>query len=266
MIAKIFCHLLKMLPLKSKHREQKQSKNSQLSLVEAIPEVVILSDLDDTIKMTNVRKPYSALSNHLWHGIRPFSRLIDIYKDIKRHYEKAGKQVSFYYVSAAPPLIDQGHWLKHHGAPLGEIIQRSYLEYLKSTEEYKFKKIKKLLLAKVKQATQQNRSLILYLFGDNGEYDPQIYHKIAADPDLSSVKKHIFIRMVTAENQKLPNLTYFTSEFDLINKAPSISRITSLSVKEKIANEYHLGKLIPEYVLQTLDEEEESPPKSSYSA
>lgn len=137
--------------------------------------VSVISDIDDTIKITQVNDKTALFSNTFLRPFEPVPKMNTLYQDWAQHI-----QVSFHYVSASPwqlylPLIE---FIKNHRFPLGSVHLRlfrwkdsSWLEFFKSPREYKMRTIEFLI------ACGQQRRFILV--GDSGESDPEIYADVA---------------------------------------------------------------------------------------
>jgi phosphatidate phosphatase APP1 len=216
--------------------------------------VLIVSDLDDTIKMTQVRSPLSAVWNTLL-GPESFSELIKHYQNMKQHYEAQGEEVEFVYLSSSPRFIDAQSWLDYHEAPKGTVIQRGAWDLLKKGKQFKKEQLKKIIQAKQQQSTQQDngKPLTLFLFGDNGEKDPEVFDHILNDPDLSldPEKSHAFVRRVSAHQEDVPGVDYFLSESELIEH-PVFTSWVPEAQKKLWKSWHHEGFLIPDYVQQSL--------------
>ncbi|MBF0361636.1 MAG: hypothetical protein HQK49_11530 [Oligoflexia bacterium] len=253
----------------------KFKKNSLLSNIltslvksnqNSLANVIVVSDLDDTLRMTDVRNTGNAIVNHII-GIRPFQMLIDIYQQIKEYYESTGDQVMFYYLSSSPRIVDIKDWLKFHGAPEGIVRQRGFLEFFERGSKYKSKELKKFLKQYIEQhkirsfaknfvESEEFRDLLkgnellgyeflpnskksekikdirILFFGDNGQYDPIVYSNVFKDPDLdfkgNNIEAHIFIRKVVTDVEDLPGINYFNDERELLED-PAYSSILNLN-------------------------------------
>lgn len=152
----------------------------------------VISDIDDTIKHSQVRDRKAMLTNTFLRDFRPVPGMADLYRDWAR------QGAVFHYVSGSPwqlyePLSD---FLREEGFPAGSMHLKHFrlkdstaLSLLASREKTKLEAIEPIL------AAFPGRRFILV--GDSGEEDPEIYGKIA--------RKHgdriaaILIRNVTDE-------------------------------------------------------------------
>ena len=160
-------------------------------LVPRSPMVHIVSDIDDTIKISQVRDKSELLWNTFCRPFRPAPGMADLYRSW------AADDVRFHYVSASPwqlysPLAV---FISEHEFPAGSfhmkhfrLQDRTVLNLFGSQEGYKRSVIEPLL----KQFPNDRFVLV----GDTGEQDPKIYAGLARDyPQVS----RIFIRNVTHE-------------------------------------------------------------------
>lgn len=156
----------------------------------------VISDVDDTIKITNVTDRKEMLANTFYRPFRPVTGMAELYQKL----EKQG--AVFHYVSASPwqllkPLEE---FRRKHGFPAGVYhLRRMRLADLGSLD------------AKTNAASKQQTILALLeefpkrkflLFGDSGERDPEIY--------AEAMRKHpgqvlgIAIRNVTRQPRSDP--------------------------------------------------------------
>lgn len=155
----------------------------------------IISDIDDTIKISEVNRKASLLANTF---VRPFQAV----PKMANRYQTWAKQgnVTFHYVSASPwqlyqPLAD---FLADKGFPMGSFHLRlfrwkdgTFFDFFKSSRQHKIETIQSLI------ACCRQRYFILV--GDSGEQDPEIYASIARQYPQRIA--HIFIRDVTEEDE-----------------------------------------------------------------
>lgn len=152
----------------------------------------VISDIDDTVKVSNVTNKQALLENTF---LKPFvvaPGLAALYQNLE------SKGAAFHYVSSSPwqlypPLRD---FFQEVGLPNGSfhlksfrLKDKSFLNLFKSSGETKPLVIEKLL------ATFPDRDFIL--IGDSGEADPEIYGDIARRHPNQI--RAILIRKMTAE-------------------------------------------------------------------
>jgi hypothetical protein len=140
-------------------------------------ELVIVSDLDETLRMANIEH-YVKAGLKLLPGVRRYEGLTAIFQEIQAKNPEA----KFYYLSNSYPFLYNGkNWLKKNDLPEGVVIQRALDD---KTEEFKPSK-----LADIYAAHPEAEFL---LFGDNVENDPRFYQKFVEDHKLECAR--IFIR------------------------------------------------------------------------
>jgi len=155
--------------------------------------IIVISDIDDTIKITQVRNRKATLRNTFLEPFRPVPGMADLYNGWA---QKAGAQ--FCYVSASPwqlysPLAD---FIRSNGFPAGVFYLKSFrwkdeslFNLFEGPEKYKPGVIE-LLMKKF-----LNRKFVFV--GDSGERDPEIYGALAREHPQQVAK--ILIRDVTEE-------------------------------------------------------------------
>jgi phosphatidate phosphatase APP1 len=149
---------------------------------------MVISDIDDTIKITGVTDSNSLLRNTLLKTFQPVPGMAELY----HNWAQSG-QVEFCYVSASPwqlfsPLAD---FIRSNSFPTGPFYLKTFrlkdqsgLSLFESPEKYKPGVIEPIL----KQFPHRKFVLV----GDSGEKDPEIYAALAKKfPDQVT---RIFIR------------------------------------------------------------------------
>jgi hypothetical protein len=153
----------------------------------------VISDIDDTIKVTDVRDRKATIRNTLLREFEPVPDMADFYQRLARE-----RGAQFHYVSASPwQLYDPlAKFVADNGFPRGTFAlkkfrwkDRSFLSLFADPEKYKPSVIEPLL----KQFP--NRRVIL--IGDSGERDPEIYGMLARK--FPKQIERILIRNVTKE-------------------------------------------------------------------
>jgi len=158
----------------------------------------VISDIDDTIKISQVRDRKALVANTFLRPFQPVPGMAELYRGL-------GPDAAFHYLSASPwqlyePLAD---FLREGGFPLGtfhlkpfRLTDASLFDLFGLQEGYKTAVIEELL------AAFPGRRFLLV--GDTGEQDPEIYGHVA--------RKHpeqvagIFLRNVTDEAAGSPRL------------------------------------------------------------
>ena len=154
----------------------------------------VISDIDDTIKISQVRDKSELMANTFLRNFTVAPGMAEAYQRLAA----AGDDTAFHYVSSSPrqlyPPLRQ--FMDAAGFPPGSfhlqdfrVKDLTFFNMFKSSTETKPPVINGLL------AAYPERSFIL--IGDSGEHDPEIYGEIArAHPGRI---RHIYIRKVTPE-------------------------------------------------------------------
>jgi phosphatidate phosphatase APP1 len=157
--------------------------------------VSVISDIDDTIKHTNVNDRSEMLENAFINEYQSIPGMSGIYKK----WQKEG--ASFFYVSSSPwqiyPALQK--FLKAQQFPGGSLYLKTFrlkdktvFNLFKSSEKTKPPIIRKIL------KNYPKRKFILV--GDSGEHDPEVYGIIASEFPNQVV--HIYIRKVTFNEEQ----------------------------------------------------------------
>lgn len=153
----------------------------------------VISDIDDTVKVSNVRDKKALLENTFLKPFVPAPGMAALYQEL------AGRGATFHYVSSSPwqlypPLRD---FFNDVGLPDGSFHLKSFrfkdesfFNLFKSSRNTKPPEIETLLVK------FPERDFIL--IGDSGEADPEIYGDIARR--YPGRVRAILIRNVTAES------------------------------------------------------------------
>ncbi len=207
---------------------------------------LIISDIDDTIRQTNVLNKLESTRSIIIPA-PAFTALLGIFN----HYSQTDSD--FHYLTAAPVcFIGHADWIEKRKFPQGLVYQRPCdSTWLKPdyTAIYKYKTVVKII--------EKSMFDQILLFGDNAEHDPAVYQKIKNDyPHLNIT---IFIRDIRVEAskidkdlkvKKLNGVNYFLSENDLL-KEGTFSQLPE-ALKSKIRLDFRLGKLYPKYLYKNL--------------
>lgn len=154
----------------------------------------IISDIDDTIKITEVRDRRATLRNTFLREFQPVPGMAAFYQTLARE-----PNASFHYVSASPwqLYLPLATFVASNGFPAGTFElknfrwkDRSFFSLFANPEKYKPGVIEPLL----KQFPQRKFILI----GDSGERDPEIYGALARN--FPAQIRMIYIRDVTDES------------------------------------------------------------------
>lgn len=149
----------------------------------ASAKTLLVSDVDDTIKLANVASKLGAAKYALDSESR-FSGMSQLYSLIRKDNE----EIKIVYLSNAPTwLMENTHkdFLVNGMFPRAQYIGRS--EY--SSDIHKSTWLRNLIEAEMPSD--------VILFGDNVEKDPQVYEQMRSEYERHGIKFHVFIRTVT---------------------------------------------------------------------
>lgn len=144
----------------------------------------IVSDIDDTIKHTQVRQRRQMLLNTFARPFAAVPGMADWYAQIAQAApidagQRGGGPAAFHFVSSAPWALASAleGFLREHAFPAGSLHLRAFslqpqaLMSKNASSAHKHATIERLL------ADQPRRRFVL--IGDSGEHDPEIYGAIA---------------------------------------------------------------------------------------
>ncbi len=158
----------------------------------------IISDIDDTIKVSNVLKKNELIDNTFIRKFIPVKGMPELYQKFKK------KGAAFHYLSGSPwqlyPSIYD--FLNEEKFPGGSIQlkffrvkDKSFIDFISADQlQYKTDAIKVIL----KRFPQRKFILV----GDSGEKDPEVYAGIASE--FNGSVKYIFIRDVGLIDENSP--------------------------------------------------------------
>jgi phosphatidate phosphatase APP1 len=168
--------------------------------------VSVISDIDDTIKITEVYKNKTIMLVNAFN--RPMKSAPGMVKLYMKLYNSSAR---FHYLSGSPwqlyPILDE--FRIDNGFPAGSFNMKEFRANPRSSEFWGFfgsgstQKLKKNVIKDI-MTSYPNREFILV--GDSGEYDPEIYGWAAST--YAHQVKEIYIRNVTHEkfdNQRMNN-------------------------------------------------------------
>ena len=136
--------------------------------------VIIVSDIDDTIKITNVNDRKKMLENTFLKPFRSVGGMSDLY----RSWETEG--ADFFYLSASPWQLYEPitQFLSDENFPEGLMQMKTF--DLPSGVKTIFDSAVKIKIPALRKLMKSFPDRRFILIGDSGEMDPEIYGKIAA--------------------------------------------------------------------------------------
>ncbi|HEX6902201.1 MAG TPA: App1 family protein [Thermoanaerobaculia bacterium] len=167
--------------------------------VQLIPRtgISVISDIDDTIKHSQVRDKVQLGLNTFFRDFRATSGMAALYK----RWESGGG-VTFHYVSGSPFQLypDLVDFARKDGFPEGSFHLRKFRLKDRSVAEF-FGDPMVFKLRTIRPILDQFRDRRFILVGDSGEKDPEIYAQLASEfPNVAA----ILIRDVTNEDLEAP--------------------------------------------------------------
>ncbi len=164
----------------------------------------VISDIDDTIKISQVLERKELLKNTFARPFKPVPGMAAVYQSWR-----ASAGADFHYISAMPwqlytPIAE---FMRSNSFPAGTFSGRyfrikdmSFLQLFRSPEKYKTASIEEWFIRFPKRR--------FVLVGDSGEKDPEIYGALARR--FPQLVQRIFIRDITNE---LPASTRYRNAF-----------------------------------------------------
>jgi len=164
-------------------------------VIELLPAtgISVISDIDDTIKISDVANHKQLLRNTFCRSYQPIPGMAERY----RSWEKSSG-ARFHYISATPwqLYLPLSEFVRSNGFPEGTFElklfrwkDQTFFDLFRSPEHYKMSAVKPLL------ERFPNRKFVLV--GDSGEKDPEIYAALARE--FPNQVSNIFIRNTTGE-------------------------------------------------------------------
>lgn len=181
--------------------------------------VGIISDIDDTVKITNYLNKSEFYKNTFLREFKAVEGMQQLLQKCKRHYHNC----SIHYVSASPYQLYEAlsTFFREEGFPEAtfhlkriRIKDRSLLKFFEDPFEYKLQQIEPIL------QTFPRRKFIL--IGDSGEKDPEVYKELLSK--YPEQIERIWIRNVNeATEERMEGVDgtkwrYFDDGFDLMKE------------------------------------------------
>jgi phosphatidate phosphatase APP1 len=196
------------------------------------PPLLLISDLDDTIKISNTQSKLITVYRGLFRS-SAFAGMAQLYSEILA--ASAGSE--FYLVSASPPQIKKKieFFLQMNEFPAAKIVLRDWIRQ-SSIIKYKLG----TLLALVEAAPGP-----AILVGDDTEQDPEVFARVAKRFPEKVVAR--YIRMVRGRELPEGTLGFFTA-FDVACAELAAGRLSNdqvLKVGEVVLKAEKNSRLIP---------------------
>ena len=202
--------------------------------------LVVISDIDDTIKITNVTSNREIIANTLIHEFKAVPHMRDLYghfftlareaydtrtKDTSRlllsdsaKYERKTPHASFHYVSSSPDRLNSEleNFLSSNGFPAGSM----HLKHVPAFSDHRvmslFASSKKTKPFVIRGIIEAHPEADFILVGDSGENDPSIYADVLRL--FPQRVRHVVIRCVeTHRNVCSTDSSRFAKDFTNID-------------------------------------------------
>jgi len=197
--------------------------------------ISVISDIDDTVKITNVRDRYELINNTFFKDFKEAPGMADLYQNLDTH------GVSIHYVSSSP-------WQLY--SPLQEFMQKAdfprssmnlkNVRFRDNTFQNLFKKGTDTKPKQIEPILKRYPDRQFILIGDSGEQDPEVYGDIATRYP-SQIQK-ILIRKVdnsdkNDERYRKAFKNIAGDQWQLFNHPDEIDVILLLMETDQIAND-----------------------------
>lgn len=157
-----------------------------LGTMQAQAKTLVISDVDDTIKISYVRSKmemvsFSAFADSLFFAMN------DVYQELEQKAKRSGEDMKFYYLSNGfTPTVEEVHTkvLRDFDFPKGRYISRPN----PLVKTHKLDHIRRLI-------NIEKPERVIFI-GDNGEKDPIDYRKIVLEYAASGIHFSTHIHMV----------------------------------------------------------------------
>lgn len=201
---------------------------------------LLVSDLDDTIKISNTQKKLITMYRGLFRK-SAFAGMAELYQEVVGNARDGAEEQCFYIVSSSPPTIRKRieHFLSFNRFPPAHLTLRDWIR------ETSIPKYKQAAIASI--AAKQKAPLLLV--GDDTEHDPEIFTTFAANNPGRVLA--IYIRSV--KDRILPKGTRkFYTAFDLACAELEAGRLTHEQVHivgNAVLNAKKNSWLIPDFMM-----------------
>lgn len=194
----------------------------------------VISDVDDTLKITNVPSYGDSLEN-LFFGKTTFLGMAQVFQALYRHTQ------SFIYLSGAPQSTqERAHEVLIHlnQFPEGAFLFSNWFEW-KSTYDFKSGELKKI-------AAEKDEPFVL--LGDDTQSDPEVFQTFQAEHGPGKAPQ-AYVHQITRREIPAQLIPYLTS-FDLALHEVEAEHLTpeeAASVGSFILSAHRPEELIPSF-------------------
>ncbi|WP_295905774.1 phosphatidate phosphatase App1 family protein [uncultured Bdellovibrio sp.] len=192
----------------------------------ALAKILVISDIDDTIKVTHVLAKSGAATSFVDESSR-FAGMPELYQLLK----KSHKDIEFHYVSLAPWLLMRDKhedFLEENDFPITKLHMNMGI---KQDPELKQKVIRKLL-------DKKKPELVIY-FGDNGQFDTVVYDQMVK------------------EYPQIPYVSYIREAYSSLgeSKYPTLPGQIGFVTTVEVAIDLIQKKILPENIYGSIERE-----------
>jgi hypothetical protein len=164
-------------------------------------DLIIVSDIDDTILVTEVNSRLKMAYNSMFKDVEErlaVNGTSDLYREISRGATSFGKP-HFVYLSSSPAFLSRSlkKFLAHNKFPPGTLVLKKSL----TSGDHSNHKTHWL-----EQIIAKYGSRPVLLFGDSGEKDPAIYRSFVENITNAMPVKGIIIHEITSKSEIIENL------------------------------------------------------------
>jgi phosphatidate phosphatase APP1 len=167
--------------------------------------VIVVTDIDDTIKETNVRNPADARANTLLRPFRAVTGMPEVYRKWK---ESAGRNVHFHVVSAGPWQLHEPlrRFTEEAGFPSFTWDMRSVdttdpATLIAETVHADPARLYEFKVQAIRALLQRLPTSHVVLVGDSGERDPETYATILSE--FPNRVDAVYVRDVSGQGREV---------------------------------------------------------------
>ncbi|MDG0816641.1 phosphatase domain-containing protein [Bdellovibrio svalbardensis] len=168
--------------------------------------VLVISDIDDTLKVSHVLSKKGAASSFVDESSR-FVGMSEIFQMLDLQHE----DIEFHYVSLAPKFLMEGQhldFLEENGFPITELHMNPGM---KQDPDLKQKAIRKVL-------REKNPELVIY-FGDNGQFDTVVYDQMSKEfPQIPAISyiREAYSKLNLSKHPTKPGQIGFVTSVEVV--------------------------------------------------
>ncbi len=160
------------------------------------PEYVLITDVDDTIKVSHIVDTVSKVIRFLSDPV-PFAGMSVLYGEMLAEAKGRGHRASFIVLSGTPTLFESSVWDFLEIFKFPEPLRLITRPLLLDTQEYKTTAVSTV----VEHPVMKDATIVLV--GDDTEVDFAAYDASLASPKVASTQTQIYIRRVTGQASSL---------------------------------------------------------------